>query len=280
MKNILLPTDFSENSWNAIKYALTFFKDLNCNFYLLHVNRLSNLITADSPYIPTQEIIENVYLKPAKKQLKEVLKRISKEFPDNKNHKFYTIAEYSFLIDSIRRYVEDRKIDFIVMGTKGASGLKERIMGSNTGDVVTKVKCSTIAVPEKAKYTEIKEIAFATDFDLSYGINTLQPILEILLNTKSSLRILHIIKKGEELNSQQKQDRDFLKDIFNGSELNFHSLTNKKVEEAIQCFVESREIDLMVMVAKDLNYFQQILFHSKVEKISYHTNIPFLVLHE
>ena len=280
MKNILLPTDFSENSWNAIKYALTFFKDLNCNFYLLHVNRLSNLITADSPYIPTQEIIENVYLKPAKKQLKEVLKRISKEFPDNKNHKFYTIAEYSFLIDSIRRYVEDRKIDFIVMGTKGASGLKERIMGSNTGDVVTKVKCSTIAVPEKAKYTEIKEIAFATDFDLSYGINTLQPILEILLNTKSSLRIVHIIKKGEELNSQQKQDRDFLKDIFNGSELNFHSLTNKKVEEAIQCFVESREIDLMVMVAKDLNYFQQILFHSKVEKISYHTNIPFLVLHE
>jgi hypothetical protein len=37
---------------------------------------------------------------------------------------------------------------------------------------------------------------------------------------------------------------------------------------------------MIVMIAKNLNYFQQILFHSKVEKISYHTNIPFLILHE
>ncbi|WP_299528057.1 universal stress protein, partial [uncultured Lutibacter sp.] len=37
MKNILLPTDFSENSWNAIKYALELYKKTACNFYLLHV---------------------------------------------------------------------------------------------------------------------------------------------------------------------------------------------------------------------------------------------------
>ena len=37
---------------------------------------------------------------------------------------------------------------------------------------------------------------------------------------------------------------------------------------------------MMIMIAKNLNYFQQILFHSKIEKISYHTNVPFLVLHE
>ena len=48
MKNILLPTDFSENSWNAIIYALHFFEKSICNFYLLHVNRLNNIITNDS----------------------------------------------------------------------------------------------------------------------------------------------------------------------------------------------------------------------------------------
>ena len=37
MMNILLPTDFSENSRNAAAYALQFFKDTPCNFYLLHV---------------------------------------------------------------------------------------------------------------------------------------------------------------------------------------------------------------------------------------------------
>ncbi|WP_373282945.1 universal stress protein [Aquaticitalea lipolytica] len=35
MKNILLPTDFSDNSWNAIKYALQLFKDEKCTFHLL-----------------------------------------------------------------------------------------------------------------------------------------------------------------------------------------------------------------------------------------------------
>ena len=43
MKTILLPTDFSDNSWNAIEYALNFYKELNCNFYLLHVSKVSNI---------------------------------------------------------------------------------------------------------------------------------------------------------------------------------------------------------------------------------------------
>ena len=79
MKTILLPTDFSDNSWNAIEYALNFHKESACNFYLLHVNRLSNVVTNDYPYIPSHEIIEDVYTKPAKKQLREILKKISRK---------------------------------------------------------------------------------------------------------------------------------------------------------------------------------------------------------
>ena len=60
----------------------------------------------------------------------------------------------------------------------------------------------------------------------------------------------------------------------------FHTITNKKVKSAIQCFVESREIDMMFMVAKNLNFIQQILFDSIVEQISFHTKIPFYVIHE
>ncbi len=71
-----------------------------------------------------------------------------------------------------------------------------------------------------------------------------------------------------------------LEDFFDNYKHSFHFLTTTKVEEAIQDFTEKSNIDLMIMVAKNLNYFQQILFHTKVEKISYHTDIPFLVLHE
>lgn len=280
MKNILLPTDFSENSWNAIKFAINFLKNSNCNFYLLHVNRLSALVESDTPYIPTQDVVEDVYIKPSKTQLRKVLRRILEQFPNIKSHRFYTLTDYDFFIESIRKQVEENKIDTIVMGTKGATGFDKLIVGSNTGDVITKVKCTTLVVPENAKFESLNEIAFPTDFSLTYGIETLQPLSELLDHYNSSLRILHIGKKHEALNFSQKKNKELLEDYFSQQEYSFHFLTSKKVEETIQCFVESRDINMVVMVAKNLNYFQQILFHSKVEEISYHTDVPFLVLHE
>lgn len=280
MKNILLPTDFSENSWNAIAYGLQFLKDYDCNFYLLNVNRLSNLIGEEVSHTPTLATIEDVYVKPAKKELQRVLNRITTTLPKNNKHYFYTLTDHNFFIESIRNHVEDKKIDMIIMGTKGASGLKEYITGSNTGAVITKVKCTTLVIPENATYTAMHEIAFPTDFILSYNMQTLTPILDILDRTNASLRIPHIAKTGEQLNANQQTNKELLEDFFDNYKHSFHFLTNGKVEEAIQNFTESSQIDLMVMVAKNLNYFQQILFHTKVEKISYHTDIPFLVLHE
>jgi len=280
MNNVLLPTDFSENSWNAIEYVLNFYKNKPCNFYLLHINRLRNLAADDTPYVPNQEVIENLYLKPAKRQLRKLLKRVSNQFPANKNHKFYSLTDYNYFIESIRKHVVEKKIDMIAMGTKGSSGLRKFIVGSNTGDVITKVQCMTLVVPENAKFTKLDEIAFPTDFSLSYDIKILQPISKILETYNSNLRILHINKKNEDLNIDQKRNKELLEDYFDQYNFSFHFLSNKKVEDAVQCFVESRDINMITMVAKNLNYFQRILFLPTVEEISYHTDVPFLVLHE
>jgi nucleotide-binding universal stress UspA family protein len=280
MKNILLPTDFSENSWNAIVYALNFLKEFKCNFYLLHVNRLSSLVTNDSGFVPTDEVVDEVFTLPAKKQLRQILKRIASEIPHNSNHKFYNLTDYNYFIESVRKQVLEKQIDTIVMGTKGASGLKKLIVGSNSGDVITKVQCTTLVVPENARFNKLEEMAFPTDFSLFYGLDTLEPISDILDHYDSFLRILYISKKKEALNTNQQANKELLEDYFGDHNHSFHFLTNKNIEDAVQCFTESRDIDMIAMVAKNLNYFQQILFHSKVEEISYHTDVPFLVLHE
>jgi hypothetical protein len=168
----------------------------------------------------------------------------------------------------------------IVMGTKGSSGLKKYIIGSNTGDVITKVKCAILVIPENAKFSKITEIVFPTDFALNYNLNTLQPISEILEAYNSYLGILHISQSDKDLNTDQQKNKELLDDYFNNRKHGFYFLTNKKIENAIQCFVESRGVDLITMVAKNLNYFQRLLFLPKVKEISYHTDIPFLVLHE
>ncbi|MBU2920414.1 universal stress protein [Winogradskyella psychrotolerans] len=278
--NILLPTDFSENARNAISYAIDFFKSSECNFYLLHVNRIEAIVAGEDSYMPTAEVIEEIYTKPSRDKLRQLLKEISENHGENPKHRFYTLIDNYFFLESVRKHVEEKKIDMIVMGTKGASGLKEYIIGSNTGDVITKVKCTTLVVPEYAKYKALKEIAFSSDFNLSYDINILQPLTDILKNLESNLRVIHIQGKAASLNPEQLNNKELLNDYFEEFNPSFHFLTNKKVEDAIQCFVESRAVDMIVMVAKNLNYFQNILFHTRVEKITYHTDIPFLVLHE
>lgn len=279
MKSVLLPTDFSQNSWNAIEYALEFLKDEPCVFYLLHVNTLSHSILNDPTYRDSSNVIEEVYTKPSKVQLLKLMKRISK-VSNNKAHRFYSIVDNGFFIDVIRSQIIDKQIDLIIMGTKGASGLKKIIIGSNAGDVIVKVKCTTLIVPENAKYQAIEEIAFPTDFSSFNNFKTLHPLMTIIEKFAAKLSFLHVNKKKTELNVEQHRNKELLEDFFNGLDYDFYFLTNKRLEDAVQCFTESRAVDMIVMVAKNLNYFQQILFNTRVENISYHTDIPFLVLHE
>lgn len=276
MKNVLIPTDFSENSWNAIRYALNFFKKERCSFYVLHVNKTSK----KSQSISNQEGLEKETIKASKKQLRALLTRITAEFPENKNHHFYTLTDNNFFITSIRKHMAEKKIDLIVMGTKGATDENKLIIGSNTANVIVKVPCNTLIIPEKAIFEGLEEIAFPTDFSLSYGIETLQPLLEILEKNNAVLHILHISKKVVELNGYQFANKELMEDFFSNQKHSFHFLINKEAKDAVQQFTDNKAIKMMVMMAKNLNYFQQIMFHSKVEKSSYHTNIPLLVLHE
>lgn len=281
MKNILIPTDFSENSWNAVRYGLAFFKDTECDFYLLHVSLIYNYTSGESPIMQLTaiDVIDKTVLIQAKTNLKKLVKKID-QLPPNPKHKFYTLNYYDYFIDAVRSQVDEKNIDLIVMGTKGATGLKKVMIGSNTGDLITMVKCPVLIVPENAEFKNIKEIAFPTDYHLFYPTKILNSILEFIKMHDSSLRILHIAKKNEEFTDFQIENKEFLSNFFTDEKHSFHKITNKKIEDGVQSFVKSRNIDLIIMIAKNLNLFQRILFRPTVEEISYHTDVPFLVLHE
>lgn len=279
MKNILIPTDFSENAWNAIEYGMGLFKKTKCTFHIIHINPIAAYGGGEAAMYASQEILEQNLLKDSIEKLEKLLDEIEK-LPFNTKHTFRTSAFYGFFTDHIKRVVMDKNIDLIIMGTKGASGLKAVSIGSNTGNVITKVKCPVLAIPENAEYHRPKEIAFPTDYNLNYNIKVLENLKELALMHHSTLRFLYISKAGEQLTNAQTKNRDFLGDYFAGTEHSFHKVTGEKLETAVQCFTESRDIDMIVMVAKNLNFLQRILFRPTVEIISYHTHVPFLVLHE
>lgn len=280
MKNILLPTDFSSNSMNAINYALQFFKSEKCNFYILHVNRIVSVYDGASVYTPAASTnINAVCVEESKEVLKERLQTLQEQ---NKNslHKFYALHDTNFFIESVRKHVEEKEIDLIVLGTKGASNAANMVIGTNTGDVIRKVACKTLIIPEKAIYTDLSTITFPTDFSLNYSIQTLNPLHELLRKTNANLQILHVTNSEVSLNANQQENKDLLEDFFTELPYTFFYKKSKVIENAIEEFTYKYGTSLLVMVAKNLNYFQQLLFHPKVEKLSFRTKIPLLVLHE
>tara|TARA_R110000868_G_scaffold136879_1_gene350051 strand:+ start:29704 stop:30543 length:840 start_codon:yes stop_codon:yes gene_type:complete len=279
MKNILIPTDFSNNAWNAIKYGTALYHKTRCTFHIIHINPISYNSGGEAAMYVDPELLEETILKESQEKLEHLLKDIER-LPLNTKHTFQTSALYGFFTDHIKQEVKDKNIDLIIMGTKGASGLKAVSLGSNTGNVLTKVRCAVLAVPEDAEYNAPREIGFPTDFQLSYDIKVLDHIKELTIMHNSALRFLYVAQKEEDLSEIQMNNKTFLKNYFRETEHSFYTLSDKKLDDAVQAFVESRDLDMLVMVAKNLNFLERILFKPAVEKISYHTKIPFLIVHE
>ncbi len=278
MKTILIPTDFSSNSLHAIEYAVTLLQDTPCNFYVLHVEPLS-----------ASGIVGNTFALPAirpnnssKGNLLDYFSIITK-LSNSTDHHFIALQEYGNFVDIIRQTVVEKKIDLIVMGNKGASGTKNVIIGSNTGDVITKVHCNLLVVPENAKAASPKEIAFATDYNSFFSHAILEAISKILRLCKANLKVLDVTKDNSPLNLSQKQNKnylqDYLEELYHNSH-SIHKLRNEKVKTGIEKFVSVNNIDMVIMVAKNLNFLQQLLFDSTIKKLSFHTKVPLLVLHE
>ena len=281
MKKILLPTDFSENSVNAIHYALHLFRNEECTFYLLNIYKIPYLADRDVAFMNQANAMadfEEGLRRTSKEKLDKLLSEIVQE--KNPNHTFEAISDYNFLIDSVKYHIKDKDIDLIVMGTKGATGAKEIFMGSNTGDIIMKVDCNVLAVPENVGYHDPKEITFTTDYDIDYQTADLQYLLDILKMHQSNIRILHLQNKA--LTEAQIANKNNLTKILeNEVHYTFHTLTNTDFSTAVNCFTQSRgNIDMIAIVARHYSFFQRLFFRPKVEELSFHTKIPLLVLHK
>jgi nucleotide-binding universal stress UspA family protein len=279
MKNILILTDFSDNARNAIQYGMALYDTTECAFFLLHVSPVTAHAGGEIAMYAPQEVLEGSHLKERDERMKILLSEIE-YLPSNVNHTFEAMAYYDYFTDRVKCVVAEKNIDLIIMGTKGATGLKAVSIGSNTGDVLTKVKCPVLVVPENARFTKPKEIAFPTDYYLNYKVNTLKDVKELAEIHNSAIRILYIYGRSGDLSPAQFKNQEFLQYYFSEIGHSFHMMKGEKLEAAVQEFTESKGIDLIVMVAKNLNILQRVLFRPRVEKLSYHIKIPFLILHE
>ncbi len=276
MKKILLPTDFSDNAENAIKYAVQLYKDEKCNFILLNtytpiIYQFEHL-QASSPQLQVLEIVKET----SNRKLNELIQTIKTEF-NNPNHTFTQISAFNTLTAEIDELFEGNIMDLVVMGTKGASGLKEVLFGSNTVHVLKNTKCPVIAIPSGFSFETPHEILFPTDYEIDYKKKHVQSILDISAMYNARVNILHVFY-GSDLSNKQHHNRKKLETYFKEIACLFHDVKNQNIPEAITKFQLKARINLLVMINNKHSFFENIFFKSTINQIGFHLNIPFMVI--
>jgi nucleotide-binding universal stress UspA family protein len=279
-KKILLATDFSKNAWNAIVYALELYKDTVCDFYILNTFTATGYLT-DSLMVP--EPGQDAY-EEAKSESEDGLTEISRMIifreKNNSKHNFTCISKFNNLREAITKVVEEKDIELIVMGTKGQTSTSNFWFGSNAVDVMEKIRnCPVLVIPEEADIIYPKEIVFPTSYKTHIKRHELNHLVEIAKISNASIKILHI-NKEDELNEQQVNNQKLLQEYFEGIDYSFHSLSHMEISSAINCFVESRESDMIAFINKKHTFFGSVFSQPLVKNITYHTKVPVLVMHD
>lgn len=279
-RKILLPTDFSENAFQAIKYALELYKDQRCLFFLLYVfyikpTDIESLIGME----PGSDLFEATKKK-SENEFDKLLNSIAFGDNGNPNHTFQTISVFNEPLQAIKNIVEQKDIELIVMGTRGQTNTKSKIYGSTATDVMEKVRnCPVIVVPQLAKQELPKEIVFPTGYKTSFKKRELNYLIDITKICNASIKVLHI-SQTENLNDTQLQNKKLLDDYFEDVDHTFHELSNMSIPQAINCFVESRESDMVAFINRKHTFFASILNQPLVKGIAYTSKVPILVMHD
>lgn len=276
-KRVLLPTDYSKNALNAIRYALNLYKDIRCDFYFLNAFHSSGY-SLDS--LMVAEPGERYY-EAAKKESNigmERLMEILRLHPENDKHSYHTVCTFNSLLLAVEEVIKAKDINIIVMGTKGITASSNAILGTNTVGIMEKITlCPVIAIPASFSFSPPKEIVFPTDYKTVFRRKELNYMFEIAKMHGSSIRVLHI-EKDAELNVGQENNKALLEEMMEGIDHSSHALKKVKVNKGIETFIQSRNSDIIAFLNRKHRFFSSILSNPLIKEIGYDSEIPILVL--
>jgi nucleotide-binding universal stress UspA family protein len=278
MKNILLPTDFSKASINAIDYAVQLYMNEECTFYIINTYEPVALFAATTygNSLSLDADLGELFKTKSEEHVIQTIDAVAAKYPDTK-HIFKGISAFNILILEIEQLVKDYHIDIIVMGTNGASGLKEVFIGSQTMHVIKSTTVPVIGVPAAYSFKQPKDVLFTTDYKTDIHQKGL-PLLDELCRKYISRIIFLNAYQGVNFTEKQVKNKEDLSTYFKQDAPLAQTTQGMDVLEAIEDFQSRHGIDLLVLIHNKHNFFENLLFKPVVQKVVYGSDIPFMIL--
>jgi nucleotide-binding universal stress UspA family protein len=273
MYKILVPTDFSEPSKVAVLYAAHLAKNLNAKITLLAV---VNLNTATHNVINKQHLLDAM-IEGAQDDAAQLIADINKKLNADIAIHFKWITGFP-IHEKIELFVQDHDMDMIVMGTKGATGLKKVLIGSNAAAVIDNSSVPVIAVPDNVTFETIHKIVYATDLiNINEEIKTIAMFASLF---NAEIHVLHVRPTDSINKLDQNEVVADLKKQAKYDNIDFSITHGDHIAEAVEKFTTEQAADLLVMFTHKLDFYEKLFGRGVTRELAFHGHVPLLTFNK
>ncbi|GAA4241626.1 MULTISPECIES: universal stress protein [Winogradskyella] len=227
MNKILVPTDFSEQAENALKVAAMLAKSHNAEIYLLHMMEIPTQQTDQGN--AESDIPETLFfMKLAQKRFENLM---ASDYLQGLTVHETVKADITF--NEIKDSCKEFDIDFIVMGSHGATGLKEMFVGSNAEKVVRTSDVPVLVIKNEHESFDVSDFVFASDFK-NDNKETYKQAVKFAKAFGSKIHLLLVITSGNFMTSYEAKSR--IEDFISGETFDNYTITihnDNSVEQGI-----------------------------------------------
>jgi nucleotide-binding universal stress UspA family protein len=274
MNSIIVPTDFSETSKNAARFAANLTRHVADAHLILY--NVFDTIESGSDGTPLESDDAG------RKQIMELaLKSVETELSGITDAPISIVAEEDHdFIDSLERYVRHNDIQMIVMGITGATRLGQIFMGSNTLNIINRKTVPVIIVPPDAHFKDAKNIMLISDFKDIEKTIPIEPLKAILNLFQPTLHIVNVDSEHYvELTEEYKAERAKLHVMLEEFNPEYYFIRLYDFMDAINQFVLDNNIDMIITIPKDHTFLTNIFKISHTKKLAYHSHVPIVAIH-
>lgn len=272
MKKILVPTDFSEPAENALEVAASLAKQHDAEIIVLHMMGLSDAVLTKNE---SREVFKAMYyMKLAEQRFEDLL---DKEYL--KGIKVTDTVHNYTVFSEINEIAKEMEVDLIVMGSIGASGLKEVFVGSNTEKVVRTSEIPVLVIKHKMEQFTPKQGVFACDF-LSNAIGPYKRAKRFFEINGIEMQLLYINLAGDFRSTREIEQR-ILKFLTDAGEDNPLKILNSvvqyndySVEAGIFAYSQVSSADLIALPTQGRQGLAHFFSGSIGEDVVNHSDLP------
>lgn len=264
----LVPIDFSNNSLKALDLALALATPRVDRITVLHV------IETHYDFATQVALFTEQQLKEGRKRGKELLEK----HKDSKTSISFKLAEGNPALQ-ISQLATNQKIDLIVMGTQGASGITKSLIGTVAVSVIRDAPCPVLVVPAKTSKTNLKQFVLGLEF-----ADHEPPMLDVLAKHvkkwKGKLQVIHVQPSKKQEFKQVLLElgvKQYLSKKYPSLKAEFLKLTGEKPAEALNTHMESQP-GILVMCHAKQGLLEELFTKSDSIQMAFQTKAPLLVL--